>query len=477
VELSDLPLNDPLTFKMLQSGETLGIFQVESRGIRNILVRLNADSLTDLTALMALYRPGPLGSGMVDDFIRAKHGEIKANYLHPLLGPILRETNGVILYQEQVMRIASELGGFTLGEADLVRRAMAKKKPEVLAKMREKFVTGACSRGIPGQIGTEIFNLMEYFSGYGFNKSHSAAYALVVYETAYFKANYPQEYMAALLTSVMGAPDKVGLYIEECRRMGIRILHPDVNRSTAVFAPEGSGIRFGLLGVKNLGLGAIERIVAERKRDGSYPSVTDFCHRVSHQLVNKRVVESLIRAGGFDFAGLTRSRMLASLEHFFENSQRVGSTRNQLNLLDVLVEAPEPIADITEFSKKELLEQEKEYLGVYLSGHPLDDWVEKFRQNQVTAIAELEEEADGKDVLVGGVVTNWRVIRTRSGSQMAGFRLEDLTGSVEVVVFPQLFEKVRDGYAPERVTIVKGRIEEQEQGCKILAGQLRWLGE
>lgn len=476
VELNSIPRNDPKTFQMLQTGETLGVFQLESRGIRNLLVRLRADSLTDLTALMALYRPGPLGSGMVDDFIRTKHGERKPNYLHPILEPILRETNGVILYQEQVMRIASEMGGFTLGEADLVRRAMAKKKPEVLATMRDKFISGARKRGITESVAAEVFNLMEYFSGYGFNKSHSAAYALVVYETAYFKANYPQEYMAALLTSVMGATDKVGLYIEECRRMGIKIFHPDVNRSSAVFTPEGAGIRFGLLGVKNLGIGAIERIIAERERSGAYTSVTDFCRRVSHQLVNKRVVESLVRAGGFDFSGVSRSQMLAMLEHYFENNPRLSSSRNQLNLLDTFAEESESLPQMEEFSKKELLEQEKEYLGVYLSGHPLDEWMEKFHHNQVTAIAELEDEADGKEVLVGGVVTHWRVIRTRSGSQMAAFRLEDLTGSVEVVVFPKLYDKVREGYLPERVVIVKGRIEEQEQGCKILASQLRWLG-
>ena len=293
--------------------------------------------MADLTALMALYRPGPLGSGMVDDFIKGKHGQKELTYLHPLLEPILRETYGVILYQEQVMRIASEVGGFSLGEADLVRRAMGKKKPEVLAAMREQFITGAISHGVEHAIASAIFDLMEYFSGYGFNKSHSAAYALVVYETAYFKANYPQEYMAALLTSVMGNTDKVTLYIEECRRMGLPILRPDVNLSRASFQPEGNGIRFGLQGIKNVGIGAIERIIAERAQR-PYNSLSDLYQRVNGQLVNKRVIESLIRAGAIEFPGSNRRQMLEELGSFNERPRR-NAPSNQMLLLDTFPES------------------------------------------------------------------------------------------------------------------------------------------
>ncbi|HOP75007.1 MAG TPA: DNA polymerase III subunit alpha [Bacillota bacterium] len=478
LELSRIPLDDPATYRLLQSGSTLGVFQLESRGIRSLMIRLKPENLSDITALVALYRPGPLGSGMVDDFIRAKHGEQKLNYLHPGLEPILRETNGVILYQEQVMRIASEIGGFSLGEADLVRRAMGKKKPEVLAAMRAQFVKGAAERGVTEAIANELFDLMEYFSGYGFNKSHSAAYGLVAYETAYFKANYPQEFMAALLTSVMGNGDKVGLYVEECRRMGLTILHPDINRSYAAFTPEGDHIRFGLMGIKNVGLGAIERIVAEREAQGEFRSLYDFCRRVTHQLVNKRVIESLVYAGAFDFTGMHRKQLLVMLENYFEQNPRLSHQRNQLNLLEPIFEeelAPTPV--VGGFTKKELLEQEKEYLGVYLSGHPLDEWMDKFRQNQVMTIAELEEEADGKEVLIGGVVIGWRTLTTKAGAVMAAFRLEDLTGAVEVVVFPKLFEKVGAGFHPERIALVKGRLQEEEQGLKVLASQLRWLGE
>jgi DNA polymerase-3 subunit alpha len=478
VTLDRIPCDDPSTFQLLQSGRTLGVFQLESRGIRNLLVKLKPDRSADLTALMALYRPGPLGSGMVDDFIQARHG-LKTNaYLHPLLEPILRETHGVILYQEQVMRIASIMGGFTLGEADLVRRAMGKKKPEVLAAMRQQFVQGAQTRGVSSAIAGQVFDLMEYFSGYGFNKSHSAAYALVVYRTAYFKANYPQEYMAALLTSVMGNSDKVGLYIEECRHLGLKILHPDVNRSSASFIPEGADIRFGLMGIKNVGLGAIDKIIEERDREGAYLSLADFYHRVSNQLVNRKVIESLIRSGALDFCGTGRKTLLAMLEQLTERGGRASGAKNQLNLLDLGFEEPQPSPSaIPEFTLRELLQQEKEYLGIYLSGHPLDSWVEKFRVNGIVPLAELEEEGDGKEVIVGGVVTDWRNIITKAGSAMAGFRLEDLTGTVEIIVFPKLYEKVSDGYVPARLAVIKGRIERLEQGSKILASQLRWLDE
>jgi DNA polymerase-3 subunit alpha len=475
INLAQIPPDDPAAFAGLQKGSTLGLFQLESGGIRRLLMRLKPERISDLTALMALYRPGPLGSGMVDDFIKGRHGQKTITYLHPMLEPILAETYGVILYQEQVMKIVSAIGGFSLGEADLVRRAMGKKKPEVLVAMREQFLNGAAGNGVDREIASAIFDLIEYFAGYGFNKSHSAAYALVVYQTAYFKFNYPEEYMAALLTSVMGNPDKIGLYIEECRALGLKILKPDVNLSVASFSPEREGIRFGLLGIKNVGGGAIERIIAGRQ-NGPYRSLFDFCRRVSHQLVNRRVIESLIRAGAFDFTNAGRSRMLAGLNLILEKTYQRSAHSDQLSLLDSLQDAVEPgLPDIDEYSGRELLQQEKEYLGVYLSGHPLDEWRAKFQTNGLTPIADLEEEPDGKEVLIGGVVTGWRTINTKSGSMMAGCKLEDLTGMVEVVVFPRLYNEIKDGYLPERVTVVKGRLEHQDEGVKVLAAQLRWL--
>jgi DNA polymerase III subunit alpha len=478
VEIDEILPDNPAAYRELCEGHTLGIFQLESSGIRRLLMRLKPERIGDLTALMALYRPGPLGSGMVDDFIKGRHGQKAITYLLPLLEPILNETYGVILYQEQVMKIASMVGGFSLGEADLVRRAMGKKKPEVLAAMRQQFITGAAAKEVPPETAAAIFDLMEYFSGYGFNKSHSAAYALVVYETAYFKANYPQEYMAALLTSVMGNADKIGLYIEECRRMKIPVYHPDVNLSKASFIPEGAGIRFGLLGIKNVGVGAIERIVAERQ-SGPYRSLFDFCQRNSHQLVNKRVVESLIKAGAFESTGAKRSQMLAGLDRIIEQTFRKTSSRNQLSLLDSVWEEERnlypDLPQLPEFATPDLLQQEKEYMGVYLSGHPLTEWRDKFEENGIIQVMDLEEEPDGKETVVGGVVTGWRTINTKAGSLMASFKLEDLTGAIEVIVFPKLYEAVKSGYMPDRVTVVKGRLEHQDEGSKILASQLRWL--
>lgn len=479
IDLDQIPLTDEATFQELQAGHTLGVFQLESGGIRRILVRLKPDKMEDLTALMALYRPGPLGSGMIDDFIKVRHGQKEVVYLHPLLEPILKETYGVILYQEQVMRIASEIGGFSLGEADLVRRAMGKKKPEVLMAMRERFIDGAMAKGLSKETAAAIFDLMEYFSGYGFNKSHSAAYALVSYQTAYFKVNYPQEYMAALLTSVMGNSDKIGLYIEECRRMGLPIYPPDVNLSMASFAPEGEGIRFGLLSIKNVGIGAIEKIIESRKT-GKFRSLYDFCTRVSSQLVNKRVAESLIKSGALDCTGFGRSQMLTELDGILEKTMKRNYSANQLSLMDSLqIEefAPEnKAAKVEEFLQNELLQMEKEYLGVFISGHPLDEWREKFLQNGIMSLAELEEEPDGKEVLIGGVVSDWKVITTKTGSRMARGRLEDWTGVVEIIIFPKLFAGVKDEYVPDRVAVVKGRLERQEEGIKVLASQVRWLG-
>ncbi len=477
VEIDRIPLDNNLTYQDLADGHTLGVFQLESGGIRRLLMRLRPERISDLTALVALYRPGPLGSGMVEDFIKGRHGQKQLSYLHPLLEPILKETYGVILYQEQVMKIASELGGFTLGEADLVRRAMGKKKPEVLAAMREQFIQGAVEKGVSKETASAIFDLMEYFSGYGFNKSHSAAYALVAYQTAYFKANYPQEYMAALLTSVMGNTDKIALYIEECRRMGITILPPDVNKSFPFFSPEGEAIRFGLLSIKNVGIGAIEKIIQER-RNGNYLSLEDFCRRVSHQLVNKRVLESLIKSGSCDFPGTNRRQMLVELDDILERTNKRNVSKNQLSLIEMADMVPDKRDTselLPEYPAQELLLMEKEYLGVYLSGHPLDEWREKFGQNGIIPIADLEEEPDGKEVLLGGVVTQWRVINTKAGAQMAGCRLEDLTGSIEVIVFPKLYSIIKEGYLPDRVTVIKGRLEHQDEGIKVLASQLRWL--
>lgn len=487
IRLAEIPEEDGPTLSLLRSGQTQGLFQLESGGMRRLLMQLSPESFQDLIPLVALYRPGPLGSGMTEEFIRRRHGEREITYLHPSLAEILKSTYGIILYQEQVMEICSKLGGFTLGEADLVRRAMGKKKPEVLAAMRRKFVEGAAAGGISGQVAEEIFNLMEHFAGYGFNKSHSAAYALVAYWTAYFKANYPQAFMAALLTSVMGNSDKVGLYIEDCRRMGIPIYPPDVNYSRERFTVEGEGIRFGLMAIKNLGAGAIQSILEERK-NGPFTSLYDFCRRVDTGLLNKRVVESLIRAGALSSTGRSRREMLEALDHAFEETHRLSSARRggQLSFLDLEEEFAASVEERwtggEEFPLPAVLAMEKEYLGVYLTGHPLDPWREKFRENHIPTLAEvLEEVAEDKiitspqEVIVGGVVDNWRRLSTKSGKAMATFRLEDMTGSLDVLVFPQLYERIYTEAGNDRVVVVKGRLDSTEEEKKLLASQIRWL--
>ncbi|HHZ20775.1 MAG TPA: DNA polymerase III subunit alpha [Firmicutes bacterium] len=483
VDLAQIPWRDALTAELLQKGYTAGVFQLESGGMRRLLMQLRPEGFEDLVPLVALYRPGPLGSGMVEDFIRSRHGERPVVYPHPMLEPILRETYGIILYQEQVMQICNRMGGFSLGEADLVRRAMGKKKPEVLASMRQKFVEGAVAQGVDPAKAMEIFDLMEFFAGYGFNKSHSAAYAWVVYQTAYLKAHYPREYMAALLTSVMGASDKITMYIEECRRMGLAILPPDVNYSYADFRPEGAGIRFGLLAVKNLGEGAIAAVLAERAKRGPFRSLYDFCTRLDTGLLNRRVIESMVRAGVFGSTGKTRRQMLEVLDEACDRMRRTGSgNRDQLSFFDleelgfVPAGSGEQWPDLPEFPQATLLAMEKEYLGVYISGHPLDPWRERFRQNHVLPLAELEEETGDREVIVGGVVTGWRRMTTKAGKAMATFRLEDLTGAIEVLLFPKLYETVGELHNDE-VVLVKGRLDVAEEARKLLASQVRVLEE
>lgn len=481
LKLAEIPLQDELTANLLRKGQTLGVFQLESRGMRRLLMQLRPGGFEDLIPLVALYRPGPLGSGMAEDFIKRRHGEREVTYPHPLLADILRETYGIILYQEQVMQICNIMGGFSLGEADLVRRAMGKKKPEVLASMRQKFIDGAQKSGVTAEKAGEVFDLMEYFAGYGFNKSHSAAYARIVYETAYLKAHFPREFMAALLTSVMGSSDKIALYSEECRRMGLTILPPDVNHSIAQFKPDGKGIRFGLLAVKNLGEGAIASIIAQRDVD-SFVSLYDFCNRIDSGHLNRRVIESMVRAGAFTSTGKNRRQMLEVLEDACERSRRpAGAARGQMSFFDLdetefLGEADEYWPELEEFPPMTLLAMEKEYLGLYLTGHPLDPWRESFEKNGIIPLADLLEEAADRDVIVGGVVAAWKRMTTKAGQGMATFRLEDTTGSIEVLVFPKLYENIGD-LTNDEVVVVKGRLDAGEDNRKVLAGQIRLLQE
>ncbi|HHU32788.1 MAG TPA: DNA polymerase III subunit alpha [Clostridia bacterium] len=472
-----LPLDDQDTYDLLSSGESIGVFQLESSGMRNILRNLRPERFEDIIALVALYRPGPLGSGMVEDFIARKHGEVPVTYLHPKLEPILRDTYGIILYQEQVMRIASELAGFSLGQADLLRRAMGKKKPEIIAAQRENFLKGALENGINNTISAEIFDLMAYFAGYGFNKSHSAAYAFLAYQTAYLKAHYPVEFMAALLSSVMGSADKVTVYIEECRGLGIEVLPPDVNESLIDFTVQEGKIRFGLAAVKNVGTGAINSIL-EARSEGPFDSLEDFCQRVDLRQVNRRVLESLIRCGAFSSVGTYRSRLLYMLDTAMESGQRVQEDRRkgQLSLFDFEAIDSQAIVEpnIPEFSQEDLLAMEKESLGFYISGHPLD----KYRlllSGLVTPIAGLSELQDGSLIKVGGIITNLKRTTTKKGDIMAYFSMEDTSGSIEVLVFPKRYQDFASLLEEDKPVYVSGKLSVNDEERKVFAESIRLL--
>jgi len=467
---------------LLCNGDSVGVFQLESSGMRTILRELKPEVFDDIVALVALYRPGPLGSGMVDDFIKSKHGEKRVQYLHPILEPILRDTYGVILYQEQVMRIASDLSGFSLGEADLLRRAMGKKKPEIIANLRSQFIQGAIKNKVDPDIAGKIFDLMAYFAGYGFNKSHSAAYALVSYQTAYLKANYPVEYMAALLTSVNDNTDKVAFYIEECKRMNISVLPPDVNISGESFTVDGRSIRFGLAAIKNVGLNAVKSIIATRESGATFITFAEFCQRMDAKVINRRVLENLIKSGALDSLGHFRSQMIASIESGLGLAQMAQRDRKsgQLSLLDFWGEDVKSsltinIPDITEFSVGELLKMEKEALGLYVSGHPLSEYRESINRHATHHVANLNKIEEKTEVAIGGMLSGVKKITTKRGENMAFALLEDLTGSIELVVFPRTYLQYSSLIKIDAPVLARGTLKHSGEEMKILVNSMEPL--
>lgn len=481
-DLNNLPLDDPATYELLCSGDTDGIFQLESSGMRELLVRMKPSSINDLTALLALYRPGPLGSGMVDDFIKAKHGKISVAYELPQLEAILKETYGTILYQEQVMQIASALANFSLADADILRRAMGKKKPAEMEKQKQKFLEGARANKISPQKAELIFDRMAKFAEYGFNKSHSTAYAYISYQTAYLKAHFPVAFMAALLSSEVDNTDKVVSHIAVCRDRGIEVLPPDVNESMQNFTVAGSKIRFGLAAVKNVGQAAIEAIVAARTAEGPFTSLPDFVRRVDLRKANKKVIESLIKCGAFDSFGVKRSQMTAVVEDLIAMAQKAQRerARNQLSMFQALngsssgagfAEVVYP--DIPEWSQKELLAAEKECLGFYITGHPLDhvaDLLKTYTTGTISAAAEATQE---KTVVLGGVVSAVKQITTKKGDPMAFVTFEDTSGSIEVIVFSDLYRQSSPLLTAEHPLLIKGKLSiESENGNRVLASDI-----
>src|SRR5689334_6920150 len=453
LKLEALPLHDETTYeKVFHSGLTSGVFQFESHGMRDVLRRYKPNSIEDLTALNALYRPGPIQGGMIDDFIDRKHGRKKIEYELPELQQVLQETLGVIVYQEQVMQIANKLAGYSLGEADLLRRAMGKKKAEEMAQQRERFTQGAVQRGYPQKKIEKIFDLMAQFAGYGFNKSHSAAYALLAYHTAYLKTHYPVEFMAALLTAETGSTDKVVKYINECREMGIPVEPPDINVSDANFTPHGEAIRFGLAAVKNVGRTAIDSILAARKEAGKFNSIYEFCDKVDLRLLNKRVLESLIKSGAMDSFG-TRSQLMAVLDKAIEHAQKTqrDAESGQHGLFGVFqpeeVQAPEDrLPDTPDWDEHTRLANEKEILGFFITGHPLEKYRDKLRDLNARAAEEIGQMkySTGKDeeLCIGGIIANVRVLTSKRGDLYAQATLEDMTGSLDMLVFPDAYKRL-----------------------------------
>ena len=471
--LETIPLADQETYeKVFSKGLTSGVFQFESRGMRDVLRRYQPNSIEDLTALNALYRPGPIQGGMIDDFIDRKHGRKKIEYELPELQEILQETLGVIVYQEQVMQIANRLAGYSLGEADLLRRAMGKKIASEMAAQRERFVTGANQRGYPPRKVEKIFDLMAQFAGYGFNKSHSAAYALLAYHTAYLKTRYPVEFMAALLTSVTGNTDDVVKYINECREMGIAVEAPDINVSDANFTPHGAAIRFGLAAVKNVGHNAIESIVAGRKQLGRYSSIYEFCEQVDLRLLNKRVLESLIKSGAVDGLG-RRAQLMAVLDRAIDRAQKTqrDAESGQHGLFGVFQPEDVPVSneklpDTPDWDEHTRLAHEKEILGFFITGHPLEKYREKLEGLRALSTEEVGnlKSSTGKDesITTAGIITNLRVLKSKRGDFYAQGTLEDMAGSLEMLVFPEAYRKLQEKVKLEVPVLVRGgvRIEE-----------------
>jgi DNA polymerase-3 subunit alpha len=494
LDMATIPLDDQTTYEQVfHRALTSGVFQFESGGMRDVLRRYKPTSVEDLTALNALYRPGPIQGGMIDDFIERKWGRRKVEYELPPLETILKETLGVIVYQEQVMQIANVLAGYSLGEADLLRRAMGKKDPAEMAKQRDRFVSGAVEKKFPKDKITKIFDLMEQFAGYGFNKSHSAAYALLAYHTAYLKTHYPVEFMAALLTSEISKPENVVKYIKECREMEIRVEPPDVLFSDADFTPHGNAIRFGLTAIKNVGRNAIDSILAARKelaeQKKTFASFWEFCEKVDLRLMNKRVIESLIKAGALDSFG-RRAPLIAAADRAIERAQKTqrDMAAGQHGLFGIFDDHPataakaDELPNIPDWDEYQRLQSEKEVLGFFVSGHPLDKYAEKLRNlpgviDTATALETKPAPSNGRrgqamepDTAIAGVIVGLKVAKSkRSGELYAQASLEDATGKIDLICFPKDYEKLKELLKIEVPVVIRGQLRAEEDAAPKLA--------
>jgi DNA polymerase-3 subunit alpha len=464
LDIVGIPLDDPPTFDLLKRTATTAVFQLESRGMKELIKRLQPDCFEDIVALVALFRPGPLQSGMVDDFVNRKHGLAAIEYPHPDLEPILKPTYGVILYQEQVMQIAQVLAGYSLGGADLLRRAMGKKKPAEMARQRDIFMQGATTRGVDEATATYIFDLMEKFAGYGFNKSHSAAYALVSYQTAWLKAHYPAAFMAAVLSSDMDNTDKVVTLIDECRQMGLAVAPPDVNVSGYRFTVGDVGrVLYGLGAIKGVGESAIEGILEARASGGCFRDLFDFCQRIDLKRANRRVLEALIRAGALDGFGQERSVLTASLPTGLQLAEQAGRDQaaGQVDLFGTAVATAAPRADyvaVPPWDTRTRLAGEKETLGLYLTGHPIDDYLAELPGLVGARIADVRPTGRDQKVVVAGLVVALRAMTSKKGGRMAFLTLDDKSGRLELKVFSEAFARHRDLIAKDRLLVAEGSV-------------------
>ncbi len=480
IDVNQIPLDDPAAYQLCCDGKTTGVFQLESSGMKELMRKMQPRVFKDLIALIALYRPGPLGSNMVDDFVKRKHGSVKIDYFHPKLEPILKETYGIILYQEQVMQIAQALADYDMAEADELRKAIAKKKPKLMNQHRERFIKGAVKNGVKKELAENLFDLIEKFGGYGFNKSHSTAYAMVAYQTAYLKAHYPVEFMTALLTQDMGNQDKTIKNIAECREIGIEILPPDINESQADFAVVDEKIRFGLAAVKNVGLKAVKAIIKEREKRGPFKDIIDFCRRIDKSKVNKKVIEGLIQCGAFDFSGISRARLFNGLDDILRSYNSNNNNSYQLSIfgdqeINAHIMDASELPEAEEWDEKEKLKREKEAMGFYITGHPLEEYRLEIKRFCSCQIQDLYELKDKSNIKIAGVVGGIKTKRTKKGDKMANIILEDMTGSIEVVVFPDLFNRVFGILKSDDPIMVKGMVESNESSMKVIAQDITLL--
>lgn len=481
IDWSSVPLDDPKTFDYLSKAQSIGVFQLESSGMRDILKKLKPDKFEDLIAILALYRPGPIGSGMVDEFIKRKHGQIAIVYDHPLLEPILKDTYGIIVFQEQIMKIVNSLAGFSLAQADSLRRAISKKKEDVMQEVRENFVQGCLKNKIDKRIADKIFNFITHFAGYGFNKSHSAAYALISYRTAYLKANYPVEFMTALLSSEKDNTDKVVLYIDEAKRMGLKILPPDVNESFPQFTVVAHDtIRFGLSAVKNVGQTAIDAIIQGRIKQNRFKSFFDLTEHVDLRVVNRKVLESLIKCGAFDSMGVYRSRLFSVVDKALQAGGEIQKDRDsgQISFFDQksgfgFEKKSQEYPDISEWPENEKLLNEKEMLGFYVTGHPLERYRAELKTYSTASTVGLAARRDGEEVMIGGLVSKLKfTVTKKTNEKMAIVGLEDLDGVIDLLVFPKTFKGFGHLLTKDAILFFKGNLDKKEQDPKVLVSEI-----